>query len=184
MDRMTIQRYLPGIVASAFAILLPATIKATETGVATWYGAQHEGRRTSSGAIFHQNGMTAASSRLPLGARVRVIMPTGHSVVVTVNDRMGTGRALIDLSSGAAKQIGLYARGRSMVIVEPTTDEPLEVAEATEDEAAGGVSSAPRDRQHTRRAGRSALAHRPYYHAPSVILARHSVQPRAARRRL
>ena len=183
MDRMTIQRYLPGIVASAFAILLPATIKATETGVATWYGAHHEGRRTSSGAIFHQNGMTAASSRLPLGSRVRVTMPTGHSVVVTVNDRMGSGRALIDLSSGAAKQIGLYARGRSVVVVEPTTDEPLEVAEATEDET-DAVSSAPRGRRHMHRAGRSASVHRPYYHGPSVILARHSVQPRAARRRL
>ena len=182
---MTTQRYWPGIMAAAFAAVLPVAAVAGETGVATWYGSHHEGRRTSSGAVFHQDGMTAASSRLPLGSRVRVTMPdTGHSVVVTVNDRMGNSRALIDLSSGAAKQIGLYQRGRSVVVVEPARDEPLEVAEASEDEASDIVSSGPHDPRHTHHAGRWASAHRPYYHGPSVILARHSIQPRAARRRL
>jgi len=181
---MPIQRCLPGIVASAFAFMLPAAVDAGETGVATWYGTHHEGRRTSSGDIVHQNSMTAASNRLPLGSRVRVTMQsTGDSVVVTVNDHMG-GRALIDLSRGAAKQIGLYSRGRGMVSVEATSDEPIEVAEATEDETADIVSSEPRDPQRTRRAGRSAGVHRPYYRAQSVILVRHSARPRATPHRL
>lgn len=192
---MPIQRYLPSLFASAMAFALPAVAEAAETGVATWYGTHHEGRRTSSGAVFHQDGMTAASNRLPLGTRVRVTMrETGHSVVVVVNDHMG-GHAMIDLSRGAAKQIGLYARGRGVVSVERTSDEPVEVAEATEEEAnadfvgtsstgADAVSSVQRGRRHTRRDGRSASASRPYYHAPSVILARHSVRPQARRHRL
>ncbi len=181
---MPIQRCLPGIIASAFAFMLPAAVDAGETGVATWYGTHHDGRRTSSGEIFHQDGMTAASNHLPLGSRVRVTMQaTGASVVVTVNDHMG-GRALIDLSRGAAKQIGLYGRGRGVVSVEATDDEPVEVAEATEDETADIVSSEPRDRPHTRRAARSASAHRPYYHAQSVVLVRRSARPRAAQHRL
>jgi rare lipoprotein A len=181
---MPIQRCLPGLIASAMALCLPAAVEAAETGVATWYGTHHEGRRTSSGSIFHQDGMTAASNRLPLGTRVRVTMQeTGSSVVVTVNDHMG-GRALIDLSRGAAKQIGLYARGRGVVSVEATDEAPIEVAEATEEETADIVSSEPRGPRHMRRGGRSAAAHRAYYRGPSVILARHSVQPRATRRRL
>lgn len=192
---MPIQRYLPGLFASAMAFAMPAVAEAAETGVATWYGAHHEGRRTSSGAVFHQDGMTAASNRLPLGTRVRVTMrETGSSVVVVVNDHMG-GRAMIDLSRGAAKQIGLYARGRGVVSVEPTSDQPIEVAEATEEEAnadfvdaapsaSAALNSARHGRRHTRRDSRSVSASRPYYHAPSVILARHSVQPQATRRRL
>lgn len=183
---MPIQRCLPGIIASAMAFCLPAAADGAETGVATWYGTHHEGRRTSSGDVFHQDAMTAASNHLPIGTRVRVTMQeTGSSVVVTVNDHMGgRGRTLIDLSRGAAKQIGLYGRGRGVVRVEETEDAPIEVAEATEDETADFVSAEPRGRQHRRHAARSAAAHRPYYHAPSVILARHSVQPRAIRRKL
>jgi rare lipoprotein A len=170
---------------SAIALLLPMAADAgsRDVGVATWYGAGHNGKRTSSGAIFDQNSMTAASSRLPLGSKVRVTMQdSGNSVVVLVNDRMG-GRAMIDLSRAAAKQIGLYARGRAVVAVEPT-DEPIEVAEASEDETADIVSSEPRGRRHMRHGGRSVVADHRCCHAPSVVLARHSVQPRAIRRRL
>lgn len=207
---MSLQRCLPGVVASALALMLPAHADATtndgagaSVGVATWYGSRHEGRRTSNGSVFHQEEMTAASSRLPLGSKVRVTLhETGNSVVVVVNDRMG-GRALIDLSSGAAKRIGLYARGRGTVTVEDAGDEPVEVAEATalepgqpragepmevaeasEDETADIVSSAPRGQLHRHHATRSGGVARQYYRAPSVVLARHSVQPRAARRKL
>ena len=169
------------------ALLLPMAADAgssRDVGVATWYGAGHNGKRTSSGAIFNQNAMTAASSRLPLGSKVRVTMQdSGNSVVVLVNDRMG-GQAMIDLSRAAARQIGLYARGRAVVAVETTNDQPIEVAEASEDEVGDIVSSAPRGRRHMRHGGRSVAAAHRCCHAPSVVLARHSVQPRAIRRRL
>ena len=181
---MPIQRCLPGLVASAFALCLPSLAQAGQTGVATWYGARYEGHRTTTGEVFHQNGMTAASSRLPLGARVRVTMQdTGQSVVVKINDRM-SGRALIDLSRGAAQQIGLYNRGRGVVLVEATDEAPIEVAEATEDETADIVSPVRHGRRHTRHGGRSVAAHHPYYHVQSVALIRHSVRHQAKRHRL
>ena len=167
------------------ASLLPVVSSAQTIGNATWYGDKHDGRRTSSGEIFDQEGHTAASRTIPLGMRVRVTMQeTGRSVVVTVNDRMGGHGAIIDLSKGAAREIGLLGRGHGAVSIASAANEPLEVAEATEDEADDMVSDAPRGRPRRHRASRvAAVAHRSN-HAPSVILARHSVQHRAVQRRL
>ena len=80
---------------------------------ASWYGPGFNGRRTASGEIFRQNGMTAASKTLPLGTVVRVTnVMNGRSVTVRVNDRgpYVSGRA-IDLSRGAAQRIGLTRQG-------------------------------------------------------------------------
>jgi rare lipoprotein A len=94
----------------------------TQTQVASWYGPGFAGRRTSSGEVYNPEGLTAASKTLPLGSHVRVTNPdTGRSVVVRINDRgpFVRGRSL-DLSHGAAKQIGLTARGVGRVQVTPT----------------------------------------------------------------
>ena len=171
--------------ALAVAALLPGFAMAETVGVASWYGARHDGLRTSSGEVFDQEGMTAASRSIPLGSRVRVTMnETGQSVVVTVNDRMGGRSAIIDLSKGAAREIGLLGRGRAVVSIASATDEPVEVAEASEDEAADLPSDGLRGRRHRRRGGRSVVAARSCCHGPSVILARHSVQHRVTQHRL
>ena len=73
------------MLTSAFVglALLPAAASAQSIGVASWYGARHQGLRTSSGETFEQDGLTAASHTLPLGARVRVTLhETGRSVVL------------------------------------------------------------------------------------------------------
>lgn len=193
---MSIRRLLPGLLASALLTTSPAIAGAAtgvagataseDVGIATWYGGWRNGHRTSSGAVFNQEAMTAASPTLPLGSRVRVTMrDTGASVVVLVNDRMGARGASIDLSRGAARQIGLYGRGRGMVSITPTTDEPVEVAEATEaEEDAAIINPSPRGLRRRRHGGRSVAAAHRCCHAPSVILARHSVQRRAVQRRL
>lgn len=171
--------------AFVLAVALPGAAVADTVGVATWYGAKHDGLRTSSGEIFHQEGRTAASSVIPLGSRIRVTMQeTGQSVVVVVNDRMGSRTAILDLSKGAAREIGLLGRGRGTVSIAMAANEPLEVAEATDDEMADLATAAPRGRRHTRRGVRLVAAAHPCCHVPSVILARHSVQPRAIQRRL
>ena len=181
---MSSQRVL--IAALALSTLLPAAAMAQSIGLASWYGGRHDGRRTSSGEIFDQDGLTAASRSIPLGSRVRVTsQETGQSVVVTVNDRMGGRHAMIDLSKGAAREIGLLGRGRGTVSIASASNEPLEVAEATEDEAADVTASgARRGRRHMRRGGRSVAAGHRCCHVPSVTLARHSVQHRAIQRRL
>ena len=88
-------------------------LRNARTEVASWYGPGFAGRRTSTGEIYNPEGLTAASTTLPLGSHVRVVNPdTGRSVVVRINDRgpYVRGRSL-DLSHGAAQQIGLTGKG-------------------------------------------------------------------------
>ncbi len=194
-------RFLPAVAsvmmiagaAKAASPPSPNTPGWEESGQATWYGGRHHGRRTTSGAIFDQNAMTAAHSSLPMGSRVRVTMQeTGASVVVTITDRQPHKFIrVIDLSRGAASRIGLLNRGTAMVTLETAKpDDAVEVAEAPDeagDSPAPGVSAAsPRRRgqPRTRPGYRSAAADRPCCRAPSVVQAWHSVQRQAAPRRL
>ncbi len=74
--------------------------------MASFYGNE-SGSQTASGQRFNQNAMTAAHRTLPFGTKLRVTHG-GRSVVVTINDRgpFIRGRVL-DLSTGAARAIGL-----------------------------------------------------------------------------
>lgn len=85
----------------------------TEVVWASWYGAYFEGRPTASGEIFQRHQLTAAHRTLPLGTRVRVTSPqTGESVVVRINDRGPyVGDRSLDLSEGAARQLGVIEQG-------------------------------------------------------------------------
>jgi len=80
------------------------------SGMASFYGNE-SGSKTASGARFNQNAMTAAHRSLPFGTRLRVTHG-GRSVVVTINDRgpFIRGRVL-DLSTGAARAVGLTGAG-------------------------------------------------------------------------
>ncbi|MBV9755969.1 MAG: septal ring lytic transglycosylase RlpA family protein [Alphaproteobacteria bacterium] len=84
--------------------------------MASWYGKFHQGHVTSSGQRFDQNRLTAAHRWLPLGSRVRVrLVGTDRTVDVTINDRPGTRRRIIDLSREAARQLGIVRRGTALV---------------------------------------------------------------------
>ena len=87
------------------------------SGMASYYGNE-SGSRTASGQRFNQNAMTAAHRSLPFGTKLRVTHG-GQSVVVTINDRgpFIRGRVL-DLSTGAARAIGLTGRGVGRVTAE------------------------------------------------------------------
>lgn len=92
-----------------------------QTGVASWYGGKRwQGHRTSSGATYDENALTAAHATLPLGTRVRVSSHNGaRSVIVTINDRPGTRSRIIDLSREAAKELGILDTGVAMVTLQP-----------------------------------------------------------------
>ncbi len=171
-----VTRFLPAAVA---AIALTASAQAQaglrphweESGLASYYSAQFEGRRTSSGEIFSQHALTAAHDTLPLGARILVTtQETGRSVVVTITDRMPPKRSrVIDLSRAAAKELGIVASGVGMVTLSEAADAPpLEVAEAPEDD----LSPQPRGPRHRHHAARTVSAHHAYYHARFAALAR------------
>jgi rare lipoprotein A len=88
--------------------------RGASSGMASWYG---HGARTASGARFNPNGMTAAHRTLPFGTRVLVShRATGRSVQVTINDRGPFIRGrVIDLSRGAAQQLGIIQTGAAPV---------------------------------------------------------------------
>ncbi|MEZ2147062.1 MULTISPECIES: septal ring lytic transglycosylase RlpA family protein [unclassified Bradyrhizobium] len=87
------------------------------SGMASYYGNE-SGSRTASGQRFNQNALTAAHRSLPFGTKLRVTHG-GQSVIVTINDRgpFIRGRVL-DLSTGAARAIGLTGAGVGRVTAE------------------------------------------------------------------
>jgi rare lipoprotein A len=90
------------------------------SAVASWYGEPFHGRLTASGERYNMHGLTAAHRSLPFGTRLKITNPeTGRSSLVTVTDRgpFIRGRHL-DLSYGAAKEIGLVGDGVGRVKVE------------------------------------------------------------------
>src|SRR5262245_50023993 len=89
-------------------------------GTATWYGANAQGRRTSSGERFNRHAFTAAHRSLPFNSRVRVTnLRNGRSVVVRITDRGPFGRGrVIDLSEAAARELDMVKRGIAPVRIE------------------------------------------------------------------
>jgi rare lipoprotein A len=87
------------------------------SGMASFYGNE-SGSKTASGQRFNQNAMTAAHRTLPFGTKLRVTHGD-RSVVVTINDRgpFIRGRVL-DLSTGAARAVGLTSAGVGRVVAE------------------------------------------------------------------
>jgi rare lipoprotein A len=87
------------------------------SGMASFYGNE-SGSKTASGQRFNQEAMTCAHRSLPFGTKLRVTHGS-RSVVVTVNDRgpFIRGRVL-DLSTGAARAVGLTGAGVGHVTAE------------------------------------------------------------------
>jgi rare lipoprotein A len=94
--------------------------KFKQTGIASWYGHQFNGRKTANGERFDMNAMTAAHRSLPLSCFIRVTnKDNGKSVVVKVNDRGPySGNRILDLSYGAAEQLGIVNKGMGNVTIE------------------------------------------------------------------
>jgi rare lipoprotein A len=91
-----------------------------QVGEASFYGDGFHGKKTASGERFDQNDLTAAHPSLPLGTNATVTnLETGNSVEVKINDRgpYVKGRD-IDLSKGAAKELGMTKDGVAPVKIE------------------------------------------------------------------
>jgi len=92
----------------------------SERGMASWYGPDFHGKRTSSGETYDMHAMTAAHKTLPIPTRVRVTnLANGKSVIVKVNDRGPFARGrIIDLSYAAAKKLEMIGPGTAEVKIE------------------------------------------------------------------
>lgn len=89
-------------------------------GVASWYGAEFQGRRTASGEGFDMNDHTAAHRTLPFGTLVRVTnLRNGLHTTVRINDRGPWIRGRdIDLSYRAARELRMINSGVEDVLIE------------------------------------------------------------------
>lgn len=96
---------------------IPASTGRSFSGMASYYGNE-SGSRTASGQRMNASAMTAAHRSLPFGTKLKV-SHGDRSVIVTINDRgpFVRGRVL-DLSTGAARAIGLTSRGVGRVVAE------------------------------------------------------------------
>ena len=91
-----------------------------DRGVASWYGEQFHGRQAANGELFDMEALTAAHRTMPLGSVVRVVnLTNGKHLYVRITDRgpYEKGR-ILDLSHGAAVQLGMEHEGMAHVQVE------------------------------------------------------------------
>lgn len=91
-----------------------------QSGIASWYGREEQGKLTADGERFDRHSFTAASRRLPMNSVVRVTNENnGRTVEVRINDRgpFVKGRVL-DLSEAAADTLDMKKSGTAPVRIE------------------------------------------------------------------
>lgn len=98
-----------------------------ETGIASFYGKDHQGKRTADGERFDRHALTAAHPSLPFNTVARVTdLASGRMVKVRINDRGPTIKSrIIDLSAAAGATLGMKTDGTASVRVEVfASDQP------------------------------------------------------------
>ncbi|OGB91726.1 MAG: hypothetical protein A2Z31_02335 [candidate division NC10 bacterium RBG_16_65_8] len=91
----------------------PVTLGSADVGLASWYGREFHGRRTSSGEVYDMHQLTAAHRDLPLGTWITgTNLDNGRSVEVRVNDRGPfVAERIVDVSYGAGRLLGMIGPG-------------------------------------------------------------------------
>ena len=113
--------YAIRILALALSMTVCLAVMAqTQRGKASYYSKRATGARTSSGERLHHDSLTCAHRTYPFGTLLRVTNENnGKEVIVRVTDRGPRGRGrIIDLSYGAARQLGILSQGVAVVRVE------------------------------------------------------------------
>lgn len=86
-------------------------------GIASWYGAEIQGKPTASGEKFDRFKHTASHRTLPFGSVVKVRnLENGKEATVVVNDRGPISKSrIMDVSEKAAEELGLKEKGSAKV---------------------------------------------------------------------
>lgn len=122
-ERILIEEFVPVTVkentvnTSTVGLIDRGTIKAS------WYGPKFHGKFTANGEVYDQMALTAAHKSLSFGTLLKVTNPkNGKSVIVRINDRGPyiEGREL-DLSKGAAIELGMLEKGVARVKIQEVT---------------------------------------------------------------
>ncbi len=114
-----------------------------ETGTASFYGAEFDRRPTANGETFDMNALSAAHATLPLPSIVEVTnLDNGKKIDVRVNDRGPfVGGRVIDVSQGAARELGFEQQGTARVRVRYVGRAPLNGMDAPQQYAANTAPS-------------------------------------------
>lgn len=102
----------------------------SETGIASWYGPNFDGKQTANGEIFDKNELTAAHKTLQLPSIIRVTnLRNGRSLVLRVNDRGPYSKnRILDVSERAAELLGFKSQGTTKIKIEVMGQASREVA--------------------------------------------------------
>ncbi|OGU68099.1 MAG: hypothetical protein A2W30_08160 [Ignavibacteria bacterium RBG_16_36_9] len=119
-ERILIEEFVPVTVKEN--TVNTSTIKFIDRGTlkASWYGPKFHGKFTANGEVYDQMALTAAHKYLSFGTLLKITYPkNGKSVIVRINDRGPyiEGREL-DLSKGAAIELGILAKGVARVKIQ------------------------------------------------------------------
>ncbi len=108
-------------------------------GKATYYSKRATGSRTASGELLHHDSLTCAHRTYAFGTRLKVTnLSNGKSVIVRVTDRGPFARGrIIDLSYGAARELGMLSQGVAMVEVQRYDETTVPYRSKPEEEETG-----------------------------------------------
>lgn len=97
-----------------------ASRRYSQTGIASYYGNGFHGKKTATGEVFNKHAFTAAHKTLALGSYALVTnLRNGKKVIVRINDRGPFSKTrILDLSEGAARELGMIHSGTARVRVE------------------------------------------------------------------
>ena len=96
---------------------IPSAVGYAEQGIASWYGEQFHGRKTSNGETYNMYGDTAAHKTLPMDTMLLVKnLENGRTTTVRINDRGPfVQERIIDLTYTKAQELGLVGKGTAQV---------------------------------------------------------------------
>ena len=96
---------------------IPSSYGFTQTGVASWYGEDFHGRKTSNAETYNMYELTAAHKTLPMNTILLVRnLDNNREIVIRVNDRGPFVRGrVIDLSYTGAKKLDIIGKGTARV---------------------------------------------------------------------
>ena len=106
-----------GVALALVAMAVTAHAGERQCGVASWYSSGHT---TAEGRPYYPDAVSVAHRSYRFGTMLRIVdQTTGRAIVARVGDRGPFVRGrIVDLSRGAARRLGMIARGTVMVCVE------------------------------------------------------------------
>ena len=118
-------RETPKDMARAALPLTPVSDQVyVEAGIASWSGKELHNTVTASGEVFDQEAVSAAHRTLPLGIMIRVTnLDNERSIKARIVGRGPFVKSrMLEVSYGAARELGFVAQGTARVSIETLDD--------------------------------------------------------------